>query len=387
VRRYIESALRLKWRLLAAALLVTGVAFGALFFAKQGYSSSATVWVEQPIYLSVNSNWNSYVSPAVNQMNVLQELLRTQQFSLDVARGARIPLPNDEVAGTVVADIQRNVSVTALGDHLVKISYTNRKPDYCKAIVTQVITLFTKRLNETQLRQSTTALQLYTAQRDEYQTQMEKSRDALAKFLRNDPSAGAAGAPPNPGLLELQQQYVADRSRYDDIVQKIDGMTLQSQAASQASDDLFHLTDQPGDPTSSETFKKNIVVNGGLALAMGLFTILGLTLVVTWLDPGLHTLNDVRNVVAVEDDGTAPDILVGAVPYLRPLAERRKAAAKAAQVARKAGAAAPAPATGPLSEEGILAGEPVHPAAFEGLNARGAERNGIRTESETIQVG
>jgi hypothetical protein len=56
-------------------------------------------------------------------------------------------------------------------------------------------------------------------------------------------------------------------------------------------------------------------------------------------------------------------------------------------VARKAGAAAPAPATGPLSEEGILAGEPVHPAAFEGLNARGAERNGIRTESETIQVG
>jgi uncharacterized protein involved in exopolysaccharide biosynthesis len=46
VRRYIESALRLKWRLLAAALLVAGVAFGALFFAKQGYSSSATVWVE-----------------------------------------------------------------------------------------------------------------------------------------------------------------------------------------------------------------------------------------------------------------------------------------------------------------------------------------------------
>ena len=58
------------------------------------------------------------------------------------------------------------------------------------------------------------------------------------------------------------------------------------------------MTDQPGDPSSSETFKKNVVVNGGLALAMGLFTILGLTLVVTWLDPGLHTLNDVRNAVA-----------------------------------------------------------------------------------------
>ena len=59
MKRYIESALRLTWRLLAAALLVTGVAFGALFFAKQGYSSSATVGVEQPIYLSVNSNGNS----------------------------------------------------------------------------------------------------------------------------------------------------------------------------------------------------------------------------------------------------------------------------------------------------------------------------------------
>ncbi|HET7081143.1 MAG TPA: hypothetical protein VFM49_27235, partial [Chloroflexia bacterium] len=65
--------------------------------------------------------------------------------------------------------------------------------------------------------------------------------------------------------------------------------------------------------------------------------------------------------------------------HLRPLAERRKAAVKADRAAHKAGQAAPAPAGGALSEDTLPAAEPVHPAAFEGLNAR--------AESETIQVG
>ncbi|HUS16771.1 MAG TPA: hypothetical protein VM536_17385, partial [Chloroflexia bacterium] len=88
MRRYVECAFRLKYRLLCAGLLVAGSAFAFLYMSKQGYSSSATVWVDRPIYFSAPSNWNQYLSPADNQANILSELIRTRQFSLAVARGA-----------------------------------------------------------------------------------------------------------------------------------------------------------------------------------------------------------------------------------------------------------------------------------------------------------
>src|SRR5437762_2097929 len=68
LRRYIESALRLKVRLIVCAILVFGLSFGALYFSKGGYSSAATVWVEKPLFIDVgNLNFSQYISPAKNQ--------------------------------------------------------------------------------------------------------------------------------------------------------------------------------------------------------------------------------------------------------------------------------------------------------------------------------
>ena len=142
VRRYIEAAFRLKFRLLIGAVIVFGVVSAALYLAKQGYGASATVWVEEPIYFAdtgMTKNWNPYMTPADNQANILQELLRTRQFALNVANGAQIPMPNEVVENRVLDDLQKNMRIESQGTHLIKISYSAEKPTYCKVLVEQVI--------------------------------------------------------------------------------------------------------------------------------------------------------------------------------------------------------------------------------------------------------
>ena len=102
MRRYIECALRVKFRLIIAALLVAGTAFGILYLARQGYSSKATVWVDRPIYFSTPSDWNQYRTPAANQADILSELIRTRQFSLTVAQRAGIPISSNTEQDMVI---------------------------------------------------------------------------------------------------------------------------------------------------------------------------------------------------------------------------------------------------------------------------------------------
>jgi len=325
VRRYIECALRVKWRLSIAGLLVAASAFAFLYMNKQGYSSSATVWVDRPIYFSAPSTWNQYLSPADNQANILSELIRTRQFSLAVAHGAQVAMPTDAAQGAVIADIQQNLRIDTLGAHLVSITYTNKKPTYATAIISQTIQLFVQQVNGNRTTEAQSALTLYQQQRAATQQQMETSRQALTAYLQNNPNSGALGSAPNPVLTDLQQQFESDRSRYTDIVAKIDSISADSGAASLASHDFFRLIDPPRDPDLTPFLSKATYINAALAAGMALLVVVALTLISTWTDPALYTLHDLQRMVVVAADGAAPDVLVAAVPYLPVLARTSKA--------------------------------------------------------------
>ena len=380
VRRYIEAAFRLKFRLLIGAALVFGVVSAALYLAKQGYGASATVWVEQPIYFAdtgMTKNWNPYMTPADNQANILQELLRTRQFALNVANGAQIPMPNEVVENRVLDDLQKGMRIESQGTHLIKISYSAEKPTYCKVLVEQVIMLFTEQLNASRAEQADVALELYKKQKDTYEAQMQKSRDALSRYIQANPESVTAGSAPNPQLVALQQQYESDRSSYEEVTQKIERVTIDATTAGKLSEQFFRMIDAPSDPEPNMMTVKQLITNSALALVMSLMLMVGVTLLGAWTDPAIYSAHEITGLAPVAEDGSTPELLVAAVPTVPQLVALRRVADKAARAAKKAkgkGKAEAAPAAAPVPPaEGEPA--PAVPLAnigrlFEGLTLR-----------------
>ena len=242
MRRYIEAAFRLKFRLLIGAVIVFGVVSAALYLAKQGYGASATVWVEEPIYFAdtgMTKNWNPYMTPADNQANILQELLRTRQFALNVANGAQIPMPNEVVENRVLDDLQKNMRIESQGTHLIEISYSAEQPTYCKVLVEQVIKLFTKQLNASRAEQADVALDLYRSRRIPTPPRCRSRGTRCRAISRRIRRAWRRGRRPIRNCWRCNRSTKSDRSRYEEVIQKIERVTMDATTAGKLSEQFF----------------------------------------------------------------------------------------------------------------------------------------------------
>lgn len=349
MKLYIESALRIKARIILSGLLILAISFGVLYMAKAGdYTSAATVWVEKPLYLDAsNLNTNPYVDAAVTQSNVLGELLTTRQFTLDIARAANIAMPSPAAEEATVAALQRALNVEAVGAHLLRISCTGSKNNYCREIVTQTIIQFIGALNADHERQAEVALQLYEEQRTQYEQQMTQSRNEYNKYLLEHPSTGGSETVLDPTLVELQQQYLADKARYDELVIKIDNIRTQSIATSEATSSFFRVIDPAQEAEPYIFSMKDLLRNGLVAGVLALLVVVGVTLVSTWADATVHTLNDINALLQVED-GAPPDLLIAIVPYNKGLAALRKRSEKTNKTGAKNASRSKNPGTGKL---------------------------------------
>jgi uncharacterized protein involved in exopolysaccharide biosynthesis len=292
---------------------------------KQGiYTSSATIWVDKPIYLPNDPTNNPYLSPATQQANLFNELLRTHTFTLGIAQKAGIPIANGTAEDIVVDDIQKHLTVDADGSNLIRVTYTSSKPQYCEQVISQAIQEFSAQINQSRAGQAQVALQLYEKQRADYEKAMNDSRDALTRYLQAHPELSRQGAAPDPTMTELQQQYTSDRERYDGVIAKILEVKNQAEAAPQVSSAIFRVMDAPEQAQPYVITVKDLLRNSLVAVLLALVALVGLTLVGTWTDQGIYTLNDVGSLAITNADGTAPELLVGLVPFIKSLSTSRR---------------------------------------------------------------
>ncbi len=335
MKQYIEAAFRVKFRLIICALLVFGLASLALVLSKKGYTSSATVWAEQPLYYKDQTTLNPYITVAENQVNAFDELMNTRQFTLAILTqaGKSFSSSADEERG--IAQLKQNLQVDTVGPHLIKITYTSDTPNDVQDVVTQSVKQFVDYMNADRVRQANMALQIYQGQLSTYAAQMNQSADALNTYLQQHPEALAAGVAPSTQLSDLQQQVFDDRTRYNDMKNTITGIQAQSQAAPDVNNQFFQLIDQPQAASPYQLTSKDLLKNGLIALALALFTIVALVLVGTWTNPAIFTANDVK-LILPEEYNSSPDLLVVAMPYVDRLAATRRKANKAALAIAKA---------------------------------------------------
>ncbi len=331
MKQYIEAAFRLKFRLILCALLVFLLTSAGLMLVKKGYTSSATVWAEQPLFYKDQSSLsNPYVSIAENQVNAFTELLSTRQFSLNIINKAGVPVNNTAAdEDRAIAQLRQNLQLEAAGPHLIKITYTSNTPVGVQEVVTQSVKLFIDYMNTDRVRQANVALQLYRNQLSNYEQQMTKTSNDLNKYIQQNPGVMEAGAPSDTTLSSLQQQAFDARNRYNDLKNTITDIQAQSQASPDLSNQFFQLIDEPQQAKPYQLTSKDLIRNSLIALALALFTMVALMLVGTWTDPAVYTPNDV-SLVLPEEYESSRDLLVVTMPYMGQLASiRRKAQTEA----------------------------------------------------------
>lgn len=324
MRTYIETALRIKWRLLFSMLVLFAIALAALYYSKQGYTSSAMIWVEQPLYLKDPTNANPYVSAAQNQADIFNELLSTQEFALGIAQAAGMDVQTDADKERATTDLRRNLTVNTAGPHLIKMSYTSGRSAYVQSVVTQSIQLFIKQMNQDRTRQAQLALGVYQNELAQYQQEMNTSKDALTKYLQDNPSLLEPGAPTSPVLTDLQMQYTTNRDRYNGVLAQIDQINSQSASADQVNNQFFRVIDSPSAPKPNDWATKDFLRNGGIAAVPAIFALVALILVTTWTNTVLYTPGDVSTVLqsASGVNDLSQEVLVTVVPYLSASALR-----------------------------------------------------------------
>lgn len=297
---------------------------------KKGYTSSATVWAEQPLFYKDQSNLNPYVSVAANQVNAFQELLSTRQFSLSIINKAGIKVNSTADEDRAIAQLRQNLLMEAAGPHLIRITYTSGAAAGVQEVVTQSVKLFIDYMNTDRVHQANMALQLYHDQLSNYEQQMNKASDDLNKYTQQNPGSTSAGAPIDPTLSGLQQQFFDARNRYNDLKNTITDIQAQSQASPDLSNQFFQLIDEPQQAKPYQLTSKDLIKNSLIALALGLSTMVALLLVGAWTDPAVYTRNDV-SLVLPEEYESARDLLVVTMPYVNQLAALRSKVQKEAK--------------------------------------------------------
>ena len=335
MKPYIEAAYRMKFRLALCAILVFALAAAALLLGKKGYTSSATVWAEQPLYYKDQTNLNPYISVADNQVSAFQELMATKQFCLNILTQAGRQLNSAGAQDSAISQLRQNLQVESAGPHLIKITYTNDAPVGVEDVVTQSVKLFINYMSADRVRQANMALSIYQEQLTNYEQQMNQSVDALNSYLQQHPEALLAGVAPGPELSSLQQQVSDNRTQYNDLKNTITNIQAQSQAAPDVSNEFFQLIDAPQAATPYQLTSKDMLKNALIALALSLFTVVALVLVGTWTDPAIYTANDVK-LILPEEDETSQDLLVVTIPYVQRLASIRRSSQKEALAIAKA---------------------------------------------------
>src|ERR1700682_2445833 len=123
--RYVEMLLRY-WVRFVILLIVAPMILGAgsaLYL--RSYTGAASMWIETPSYLGQTvtpSGWNSYLTPAQNQSDVLNELLSTDAFVNQIGdRLTQTGVVTDQATlAAILNSIGTNMHVTADGTHLVR---------------------------------------------------------------------------------------------------------------------------------------------------------------------------------------------------------------------------------------------------------------------------
>ncbi len=266
--------------------------------AQDEFVAEATIWVLEPpmIQQSPLTIENPYLSPAQRQSEVINDLLTTDGFRLEVAEHAGLlPGSSDsltqEQRSSVVRVIGRSVYADAAGSNLLQVVGEAPTEQVAVALVGSVVEVYRSRLEVEAQRQSAVAADYFREQMTAAEAELAERKAAADAYLAAHP--GADQVPVDREYALLIGRVESQTRVVEGIGEALQGSHLNAVSASQGLAARFNVLDQPALSEHPNTVSRTQQLGMPLAAAvLGAMVSAGYLLVVFYTDHSVYSRED-----------------------------------------------------------------------------------------------
>lgn len=341
MQKYLETFFRHRRSLVAPVVVALVISVGFVILQPRSYDASARVWFQSTAIAGTDSasQANAYLNPSDVALGVLNELLSTRTFCVNIGhRGpladylsSHLPAPDPLTAGnslidklrgggntsaaarqqilddTVVSILQKQVTFVATGPQIVTIDFTYTNPYIAQGTLAVLLDEFRDQMVTAQRVQNEQQIASTNQQVADQQKAVTTADAAVARYLALHPELRVAQPPPDATYAGLQQ--VADQAHQQaaQLAQQRDAAQIQQGLLNQGTTSLFRVIDPARLPDRPVSFSKTLLTGVGGGLAVGLFLALVTLVVLVFSDHTARTAGDVERALGVK--------VVGVVPY------------------------------------------------------------------------
>ena len=269
MRQYLSTARRYRW-LLAAILTLVWVAGIAAAFVEYSttYESEATIWVLRAPAELIQRNPSdptitSVQTVAVQQAELLEQLLRTKSFLRDVVQ--RTTLSGELAAATDEAkyleQIRKRSRVEVLGTNLLMVSFAARDPRTPPELVNAVLAVRDERVAQARVAETAVVGALYQKDFEIAQGQAVEAQRRLQEFDASHPPPLNTVDEHVQAQLRLALDFA--QVRVSDLLGRIDQARLAPELLEMSGTE-FQIVDEP---------REERLPSGGTRSAIGLASV------------------------------------------------------------------------------------------------------------------
>ena len=284
--RLMESYFRHRWLYLIPILIMGVAAFVSFSTAKPSYISDGVLFVQKESLLamltSVKDSSYTWQTPATLTVGELKELIQTDSFMRAVIQNTDLEenmSGGQEAVKKTIEDVRKDVWVIALGDNQVRVGAVQEQPQIAYQLVTGIIDTFLKWKINADRTESEAAHEFFTALILKYKGEVDLARQNLADYLISHPAPikGERDSIEQLEIDRLMAELTLAQARYASALDKDEDAQL---ATAQAEGDVLQsyvLLDSPILPEKPDVSLKQIAINLGVFLGVGLFfSVLGI---------------------------------------------------------------------------------------------------------------
>lgn len=231
--------------LLPVVILVLAGAVASSLQQETVYSSSAKMWAQRTPLLTSRLGGVGSDSPAAQQAAAIGDQLSLQSFRLSVA--SRVDALAGLPSGQQAAAVREGTSVSSSGSrHILTIRHVDEDPALAQAIVQAIIDTYSEVFAIAVVEQVDLAETFYEERLVEARQRLDESTAALDSYLETIPLE-------DPSDLQLQvlvAEVTAADADYNAILDRLEDINLERDAALSGRDLSFRLMDPPELPAN-----------------------------------------------------------------------------------------------------------------------------------------
>jgi hypothetical protein len=279
--KYAEILFRHRIRFTALVLIpiALGMSIVILFMS---YRAAATLRIEDPSAFGASFEpvgWTTGQTPAQNLADSVNQVVKAPAFAQSLSRrlSSAGSVSSEAELRQTLASTGTSLKASALGSHLMTLTYSCPRSALCMSVLTNTIDIFNEQLARMQQEQATAANAFWSGQLKDAEANRAAALTALHDYAVANPTATIDASSSNPHVVELERNVQLWQAK---VVEAQNSLS-QAQYLTTASARFLQLGTTVVDPPHMTGSR---FVGDGSSLVPGALVLLaGLALIVTYI--------------------------------------------------------------------------------------------------------